>query len=547
MSAKHRTAVLCLYCDTHARSQTNFENFAANGLVDNVDFFVAGSEDKLSETNYGRSKFKELYFNDGEHDHQKFSRFYHDQIKKSDYQNVVVVSSRMCGPHPSPDDFHNWVQRFTTQLTTDIHLVGSTIVVMPEDHPLTKLQNDIKNKKCFAPYVPASAFAISREGLDFLNKKSFFEQDIPDCELSLKLFFEMRMSDLLLENSWNISSLLSKYSNVDFRTIKRDPNPTSWIGDPSIENCYFNSNIGTEESIFIETPDFAADCAKPVFNKYKNVELFGIFYDETSRAAIAGDFTPLDNSNGPALMYESYPILKQLEQSCPKNDDWLGFFSPKFSEKTLIKVNDIHNEIQHADKDVSVILLSSHWKTVASWPNIWLQGETYHPGLLQLTEKVVQMAGYKIDIRETFSTLSDGVFSNYLVAKKEFWMEWQRLTSIYYMLIAKDENLAQYSTPYQRKTVPIHTFVIERFASIIILELGLKTKFSQTLYNRTIDSFSVDGFEAIRLNRYKSMFNETGHEAYKILFNHHVNIVNHYNKRRLMKSMLLKQETSHVA
>ena len=43
MSAKHRTAVLCLYCDTHARSQKNFENFAANGLVDNVDFFVAGS------------------------------------------------------------------------------------------------------------------------------------------------------------------------------------------------------------------------------------------------------------------------------------------------------------------------------------------------------------------------------------------------------------------------------------------------------------------------------------------------------------------------
>ena len=186
---KNRTAVLYLYCDKHVRSQTNFENFASNGLVDNVDFFVAGSEDKLSRTNYGRSKFKKLYFNDGEHDHQKFSRFYHDQIKKSDYQNVVIVSSRMCGPHPSPDDVHNWVQRFTTQLTTDIHLVGSTIVVMPNDHPLTKLQNDIKNKKCVAPYVPASAFAISREGLDFLNKKSFFEQDIPDCELSLKLFF----------------------------------------------------------------------------------------------------------------------------------------------------------------------------------------------------------------------------------------------------------------------------------------------------------------------------------------------------------------------
>jgi hypothetical protein len=547
MSAKQRTAVLCLYCDTHARSQKNFENFAANGLVNNVDFFVAGSEDKLFETNYERSKFKELYFNDGEHDHQKFSRFYHDQIKKSDYQNVVVVSSRMCGPHRSPDDVHNWVQRFTTQLTTEIHLVGSTIAVMPKDHPLTKLQNDIKNKNCFAPYIPTSAFAISREGLDFLNKKSFFEQDIPDCELSLKLFSEMRMSDLLLENSWNISSLLSKYSNVDFRTIKKDPNPTSWIGDPSIENCYFGENIDKHESIFVETPDFEADCSKSHLKPPKNVELFGIFYDEQSRSAITNGFIPLDNSKGPKHLYESYPIMRQLNSNLPEEGTWCGFFSPKFHEKTQITVSDICNEIQQADEDVSVILFSSHWKQVALWPNIWLQGDTYHPGLLTLTEKVIDLAGYKIDIKKTYSTLNDGVFSNYLVAKKEFWLEWSRLVSIYYGLIANNDRLFTLSTPYQSNTVPIHTFVIERLASLIILELGLKTKFSQTLYDRSLNFNSVDGSEAIRTNQYKSKFNETGDELYVSLYNYHIDKINKRNKQMLMKKLLLRQQASCVA
>ena len=44
MTSKNDIAVIYLYCDEHARSQQNFENFAANGLVKNIDFFVAGSK-----------------------------------------------------------------------------------------------------------------------------------------------------------------------------------------------------------------------------------------------------------------------------------------------------------------------------------------------------------------------------------------------------------------------------------------------------------------------------------------------------------------------
>lgn len=551
MSPKNKTAVVYLYCDRHSRSQQNFENFVATGLIHNVDFFVAGSKTNLSTANYKRSNFKEIYVDDGEHEHQKISRFYRDHVKKSDYQSVVVVSSTMSGPYSVQDSAQNWVQRFTDRLTRETHLVGSSIVIMPSDHPLTTLQNENNAAVGMATYVPTSAFALSREALDFLETKCFFDQEIPSCELSLQLFYEMRMSNLLLKNGWNVSCLLSKYSDIDFRSVKKDPNPTSWYGDPRRENSYFGGNISKQESVFIETPVFETGCSTSNSERPDNIKLFGIFYDEKSRSAITNDFIPLDNSEGPKYLYESYPILRQLERTPPEKDTWLGFFSPKFSEKTGITPNDIYSEVECADKDVSVVLFSSHWKQVALWPNIWLQGETFHPGLGNITRKLIELAGYNIDITKAYSTLNDGVFSNYLVAKNEFWVEWRRLVSIYYQLITQNDGLLQQSTAYHGNATPIHTFVIERVASLIILELGLKTKFSPSLYSRNPDSTpidaSIDGFEAIKMNRYKTKFNETGEEAYRSLYAFHLRKINERNKRDLAKRMLLNRAASRIA
>ena len=361
----------------------------------------------------------------------------------------------------------------------------------------------------------------------------------------------MRMSSLLLENGWNISCLLTKYSNVDFRSVKKDPNPTSWYGDPCKESSYFGMNIDKHESVFIETQNFEGEPSNSISERPKDLELFGIFYDETSRAAITSDFIPLDNSMGPTHLYESYPIMRQLDKNLPEKGSWCGFFSPKFSDKTGITPNDIFGEVQRADNDVSVVLFSSHWKQVSLWPNVWIQGETFHPGLRAITNKIIELAGYKIDISKIYSTLNDGVFSNYLVAKREFWVEWRRLVSIYYQLITQNEKFLNQSTAYHGNAIPIHTFVIERFASLIILELGLKTKFSQYLYNKNPNSTpidaSLDGFEAIEMNRCKTKFNETGDEAYKSLYAFHLKKINDRNKQELAKRMILSQKTGHVA
>ena len=52
--------------------------------------------------------------------------------------------------------------------------------------------------------------------------------------------------------------LLPKYSDVDSRSVKKDPNPTSWYGDPRKENSYFGANIDKHERA-IETQNLGVD------------------------------------------------------------------------------------------------------------------------------------------------------------------------------------------------------------------------------------------------------------------------------------------------
>ena len=93
--------------------------------------------------------------------------------------------------------------------------------------------------------------------------------------------------------------------------------------------------------------------------------------------------------------------------------------------------------------------------------------------------------------------------------------------------------------------------MIERVASLIILEFGLKTKFSQHLYDKNPNSTpidaSIDRFEAIEMNRYKTKFNETGEEAYRLIYSFHLKKINERNKRELAKRALLSKVTGHVA
>lgn len=78
-----------------------------------------------------------------------------------------------------------------------------------------------------------------------------------------------------------------------------------------------------------------------------SLNIYQIFYDSETRNKILPGFIPLDNtSNLRPDWFEFLVILNFLNTNELKDDDWYGFLSPKFFEKTGINSDFVINIIQ---------------------------------------------------------------------------------------------------------------------------------------------------------------------------------------------------------
>jgi len=175
---------------------------------------------------------------------------------------------------------------------------------------------------------------------------------------------------------------------------------------------------------------------------FKDLKLYQIFYDESSKGMISDGFIGLDNSAGPSWLYEAFPIYQFIQNSVSLNSDsWLGFFSPKFHSKTNLTSDDIVNTFYKNRDFCDPFLFSSYWHQAAGNQNVWLQGENNHPGLLYISQLLAHKSNYKINIKSSITSLQTAVFSNYFIANMKFWQEWYRVVSIYFELIKNNQKL----------------------------------------------------------------------------------------------------------
>jgi hypothetical protein len=535
MHTNNRIAVVYIYDASHCNSASNFSDFQKDAIIDRVDYFISGLDTAKTQPQFENQNIFITPQSNGLTERNQLANAYKLFLKDSPYDFIFIVSSRVKVTTKFRHTKENWVSKFIEKFTPEVHLVGSRIIILPAKHPLAKLGNEKFNKKGVLPYVPTSAFGVTKTALDFLASEKFFESDsCVEHELQ-KLDYDISLSQKILNNQWNISAVLDGYSEHDYRQLREDFNKTSCHGDPAFEGCYFGRDLLDSNPIFYETQTF--DRSKSTKKSIGNatVKLYGIVYNEDTRRNLCQGFVALDNSDGPKELYEVFPIFRQLLREDLQQNSWTGFFSPKFFEKTKISVLDIHAEVNSAGKNDEVILFSSHWDQAAYWPNVWRQGEYFHPGTLNISKRIAKASGYQIDLENVFTGLESAVYSNYFIAKPNFWHEWARLVSIYFDLMREDPNLRYARTLYQNELVLIHTFVLERIPSMIILENNLKTKYNPQLYDKSISHRSVHGHESIEMDYFKSKYSETKNEFYLSFYKYYVDSFNKRQRVNLLK------------
>lgn len=206
-----------------------------------------------------------------------------------------------------------------------------------------------------------------------------------------------------------------------------------------------------------------------------DVHLFKIFYDEASRRQIEPEFLPLDNSNGPPGWFELWPILQYLESHDLEDNHWYGFFSPKFPGKAFVTIAEVRSLLA-AHPEANVALFSYDWPSVVVHRNAFVQGESFHPGLIAAFEGFLAAEGEKAELREAIGDFQTTVFSNYVVAKRAYWLAWRRLARAYYNWAAAGATLPDNAMTQHndQPNYPLRVFVQERLSCWLLQRGGFK-------------------------------------------------------------------------
>jgi len=209
----------------------------------------------------------------------------------------------------------------------------------------------------------------------------------------------------------------------------------------------------------------------------QTIELYQIFYNDETRAAVRPELIPLDNCEGPHGWFEFWPILNFLRENELSENVWYGFFSPKFPEKARVSLEEVFSLVSK-NPCAEVALVSYRWKLLATQLNPWLSGERNHPGLLRCSERFLSSIGHRLDLETTVCDFTTSSFSNYVIAKKAYWVAWKEIAEEYLRYVESGgASLADnHMTPYKESSdTPLRAFVQERFLSVVLLSNEFRT------------------------------------------------------------------------
>lgn len=207
-----------------------------------------------------------------------------------------------------------------------------------------------------------------------------------------------------------------------------------------------------------------------------NHNIFQIFYDEQSKKNLSPNFIGLDNTmNSRPDWYEFWPMMNYLNSNNLDENTWYGFLSPKFEMKSGFSSSFVISVLEQYNDNFDVALFSGGWDQLSYFINPFEQGETWHPGLIDLAQNFFNSTNINIDLRSLVTYSSTSVFSNYIIAKKSYWVKWINLANLFFDAVENNKiagiaNTTSYGSNLNQ--TPMKTFIQERFPSIILSQGG---------------------------------------------------------------------------
>jgi hypothetical protein len=258
---KSRCCCLYSYYEKNEKYLNNFKFFIKNGILNHVDYYIIINGDcSFNIENELTDHLKHvtiIYRKNIGYDFGAYCYTINNHIKiKYDYYFFINTSVK--GPYLNTKE-SDWTVPFINLFNENVQVVGTSINIYHPDHDITlnKL-NKLYNKKNVYSHVQSMFFCIKYNYFEFLKQNDFFNcNEINNMDMKdLIILKEIGLSQLALNNGWNINCILSKYKDIDYKSIEIDFNDTSIVGDPYFKNAYFLNTIDPYEVIFFKNNRF---------------------------------------------------------------------------------------------------------------------------------------------------------------------------------------------------------------------------------------------------------------------------------------------------
>jgi hypothetical protein len=251
--SKHMES-LCIYnyYEKDESYKSNCQFFLSKGINDKSDFiFVINGESTVEFPL--RDNVTVMFRENKGFDFMAYS-YVLNKMDISKYKYFIFINTSVRGPYEN--DVSNWQSQFTSMITNDVKLVGTTINIWLGTKLIPYLIGDENKFNAMGfhrpfTHVQSMMFAMDRECLMYL--KDIIFKEVESSFKDTVLFREVYMSQLVLKNNWNINCIASLYHNIDYRTLKHDINYSSIAGDPCYPRAYFGKTITPDDVIFIKT------------------------------------------------------------------------------------------------------------------------------------------------------------------------------------------------------------------------------------------------------------------------------------------------------
>jgi hypothetical protein len=247
------------------------------------------------------------------------------------------------------------------------------------------------------------------------------------------------------------------------------------------------------------------------------MKIFQIYYKPEQKLTLDSKFIPYDNTENPSPDLREWYIWNKEFKSLYDTEDYWGFVSSKFKEKSNLTGDQVFDHISK-NPGVDVYLFNPCIANEALFANPWEQGDIYHPNISNIANTFLHKIGYpEINVRDILMDSSTMIFTNYIVGSKHFWKGFMEFSQKLFDECEKDKQFKDQvfgvgaSNYALDGSLSMFSFLIERLVPTYLILFNIKTlayKYSSNSlspkYNKYIADTDTLSTMKVLINKYGS-------------------------------------------